>query len=265
MFEKSNCPICNNETNLLNKSVIKYNDNYVCQNCIKILANQGIIPFNIKKYNLDELKEKIYTPIIDNSKNIFEFLKYKNHNFKSLIDNKTDNKKVDYDNINYDEVFSELNPDIMVYFKIHKKLNAYVKTKTELKKKGFKENDILWNIFLQIKNEAELKKEFNGIGSALNKMSELLCSENKYSQALPLFLAETYCICQNITDYSTRFGTMRTKSFETILMKNDRNIRYKEYKDMVAKNIGTLYNDKIGAKIYRYLDNEFKLSNLNNK
>jgi hypothetical protein len=54
-FDKGICPICNKETKLTNRSSIKYDDYYVCSECIKKLGANGIMPFSIKKYKIEDL------------------------------------------------------------------------------------------------------------------------------------------------------------------------------------------------------------------
>lgn len=60
MFGKGNCPVCEKETNAFNRTTIKHTNGYICQECMKILSNNNINAFNVKKNSLEELQKIIY-------------------------------------------------------------------------------------------------------------------------------------------------------------------------------------------------------------
>lgn len=60
IFSKNKCPICNCETTFSNKSGLKFNNIHLCMKCATSLGKQGVNLFNIRNFDLDELKEKVF-------------------------------------------------------------------------------------------------------------------------------------------------------------------------------------------------------------
>jgi transposase-like protein len=92
--EKSKCPICEGETNFFTKGALKYNNEYLCQSCVQKLGRSHIGIFNIKKYSLEELKEKAEMAgneepaKISEPKNKLECPHCKGHNIELLSNDK---------------------------------------------------------------------------------------------------------------------------------------------------------------------------------
>lgn len=61
LYSKGICPLCGKDTNISNKSTIKYDDDYICSNCLQKLYSKKIY-FNIKKHNIEELKKIVLEP-----------------------------------------------------------------------------------------------------------------------------------------------------------------------------------------------------------
>lgn len=56
LFNKGVCPICDENTNMLTKTAVKYNNDYICQSCFNKLLNSKISITKIKSMEIDELK-----------------------------------------------------------------------------------------------------------------------------------------------------------------------------------------------------------------
>lgn len=69
LFNKGNCPICNSNTSMLTKSSQKYNNDYICQDCLKKLINSKIFITKIKDMPIDELKKIVENYTNDNNSN----------------------------------------------------------------------------------------------------------------------------------------------------------------------------------------------------
>lgn len=69
LFNKGNCPICNSDTSMLTKSSQKYNNDYICQDCLKKLLNSKIFITKIKNMSIDELKEIVKNHTNENKSN----------------------------------------------------------------------------------------------------------------------------------------------------------------------------------------------------
>ncbi len=57
IFKTENCPICGTPTSAMSKSSAKVNGLFVCQDCAKKLASNGISLFKLKQYPVDDLKK----------------------------------------------------------------------------------------------------------------------------------------------------------------------------------------------------------------
>lgn len=56
LFSKGVCPICYLETGWTSKSSCKYNDDYICQNCLKKILGSKVYIGKIKEMPVDELQ-----------------------------------------------------------------------------------------------------------------------------------------------------------------------------------------------------------------
>ena len=57
IIKTENCPICDNPTNALEKTMVKYNGKNICKNCVTALNNHGVLLMNIKHKNIQELRD----------------------------------------------------------------------------------------------------------------------------------------------------------------------------------------------------------------
>ncbi len=113
LLNKGICPICEVATNVSNKSAVKYNDEYICRECILKLGKQGINVFKIKNISIDELKSKIDGVSIDKISKPKKELKCphcNSHNIELLANDK--NYKTKYKttvNLNPLKIFTLVN------------------------------------------------------------------------------------------------------------------------------------------------------------
>lgn len=70
LFNKGICPICNENTSMLTKSTLKYNNDYICQNCLSKLLNSKVFITKIKNMQIDELRNFVenYEVVKENEK-----------------------------------------------------------------------------------------------------------------------------------------------------------------------------------------------------
>ena len=57
IIKTENCPICNNPTNALEKTMAKYNGKNICKNCATALNNHGVLLTSIKNKDIKELQD----------------------------------------------------------------------------------------------------------------------------------------------------------------------------------------------------------------
>ena len=77
IFNNDVCPICNGNTNLMNKSGLKFNEKYICHDCAIKLGKNNINLFNVKNYTLESLQEVVSNTIIEDKikdKNFFNYI-----------------------------------------------------------------------------------------------------------------------------------------------------------------------------------------------
>lgn len=92
----TDCCICNKRTGF-NKNKIKYG--YICWNCLKKLSKHNISLINMKKFSIEELKNKINAPISNNAVSFTQHISNCNINI--------DIKSTSYNGFNFNHTTDE--------------------------------------------------------------------------------------------------------------------------------------------------------------
>lgn len=164
--------------------------------------------------------------------------------------------------IDYDYIFKDLDSDLIAYFKNEHVLTKYVKLKETRFSNGqyYKENDVRWCLYNDIKLKYELNKNYYNLANVLGKMGRHLYLEEKYKEMESYVISEFYCICFLTENYSQKLGTVREKDFRFIINTNNIEMTFDYFSTKIMNLIPSIYEKRKAKDIYDFLITKLKKS-----
>lgn len=148
-------------------------------------------------------------------------------------------------------------------------LELYEKNYKQLTKKNklFTKSDVLWAVYNELALKYEYLKDYPTLSIVLERQTDILINEKKYTQALNLYLCSLYCLFYNyeiitnseIDIFDRHLNKRRKKKLNELIKINNMENLYDNFQSIIINYMPSLYNEKKAKDIINKILRRLKI------